>query len=740
MTKTQMSLHRALDLPKLLQQAFNHHRQGRLLEADGLYATILEMEPSHFDALHMRGVLKQQQGNYPEAVRLIGAALKVNPNVPPALSNCAVALRSLKRNEEALASYDRALALQPDFADALNNRGATLQDLNRHDEALASYDRALAVKPDYPEALYNRGNALRKLDRREEAIASYDRALAINPNYVQALNDRGEVLTELNRHVAALQSFTRAVAIKPDYVQALNNHGNALQALKRYEDSLASYGCALALKPDFAEALNNRGNALSALRRYDEAIGDSERLLRLDPNHKYLRGKLLHSKMHCCLWDGFPETVAQIAADVQAGIQSVVPFDLFPVSDSPADQLRCSRDFVRRQYPPSPSPLWRGERYRHDRIRIAYLSADFHAHATAYLAARLFERHDRSRFETFGISFGPEIPSETRTRLKSAFEHFFDVRETSDRDVAKMLREFEIDIAVDLKGFTEHSRTGIFALRAAPIQVNYLGYPGTMGADYIDYIVADRIVIPEDQRRYYAEKVVYLPGSYQVNDSTRRIAERTPARSELGLPETGFIFCSLNNTYKITPSMFDLWMRLLKQVDGSVLWLLEGNTAAPANLRREAEKRGVAPERLIFAPYMKLEDHLARHRVANLFLDTLPCNAHTTASDALWAGLPIVTCFGTTFGGRVAGSLLHAAGLPELITTSLDEYEALALTLAKDPDALAAIKSKLARNRDTCPLFDTDRFRRHIENAYRAMWEWHQRGETPDHFSVESAS
>ncbi len=735
-----MSLQLAMDLPKLLRQAFDCHWQGRLTEAERLYAAIIEVEPGHFDALHMLGALKQQQGDFLEAVRLIGAALRVNPDVPPALSNYAVALRTLNRHEEALASYDRALELQPDFADALNNRGATLQDLNRHEEALASYDRALAVKPDYLEALYNRGNALRKLGRREEAIASYDRALAINPDYVQALNDRGEVLTELNRDEAALKSFTRAVAIKPDNVQTLNSHGNTLQALKRHEDSLASYDRAIALKPDFADALNNRGNALSALRRYDKAIGDFERLLRIDPNYKYLRGKLLHSRMHCGVWDGFPEAVARIAADVQAGTQSVVPFDLIAVSDSLADQLRCSRNFVRDKYPSSTSPVWRGGRYRHDRIRIAYLSADFHAHATAYLIARLFELHDRSQFETFGVSFGPEIPGETRTRLKAAFEHFFDVRGTSDRDVAKMLRELEVDIAIDLKGFTERSRTGIFAQRTAPIQVNYLGYPGTMGADYMDYIIADRVLIPEDERRYYAEKVVYLPDSYQVNDSTRRIAERTLAKAELGLPETGFVFCSFNNTYKITPFMFDLWMRLLRRVEGSVLWLLEGNAAAPAHLRQEAEKRRVAPERLVFAPYRKLEDHLARHKVADLFLDTLPCNAHTTASDALWAGLPIVTCLGTTFAGRVAGSLLNAVGLPELITNSLDEYETLALKLAADRNALASIKSKLARNRSICPLFDTDRFRRHVENAYLTMWKRHQRGETPDHFRVEGTN
>jgi predicted O-linked N-acetylglucosamine transferase (SPINDLY family) len=348
----------------------------------------------------------------------------------------------------------------------------------------------------------------------------------------------------------------------------------------------------------------------------------------------------------------------------------------------------------------------------------------------------LFERHDRARFETIAISFGPHKQGEMRTRLENAFDRFFDVEDKGATAIAQMIRDLEVDIAIDRKGYTENARPEIFAQRPAPIQAAWLAYPGTVGADYMDYIIADRCVIPEDQQQHYSENVIYLPDTYQANDSKRPISDLTPSRAEVGLPENGFVYCCFNQNYKITPPVFDIWMRLLRKVEGSVLWLLESNAAAARNLRHEAENRGVAPERLIFAKRQEHAGHLARHRLADLSLDTLPFNAHTTTSDALWAGLPVVTCLGTTFAGRVAGSLLNAVGLPELITNTSEEYEALALELARDRDALATIKSKLARNRSTHPLFDTDRMRRHVEAAYSTMWQGYQRGEPPRGFAV----
>ncbi|MGP1609654.1 MAG: O-linked N-acetylglucosamine transferase, SPINDLY family protein, partial [Burkholderiales bacterium] len=406
------------------------------------------------------------------------------------------------------------------------------------------------------------------------------------------------------------------------------------------------------------------------------------------------------------------------------------------LSDSAAEQLQCARTYAARKYPVI-SPLWVGERYRHDRIRIAYLSADFYLHATSHLMVELFERHDKMHFEVSAWSFGPDTRDAMRARLQKSFEQFHDVRIQSDTEVAALLRAQEIDIAIDLKGFTDGCRPAIFARRVAPIQVNYLGYPGTTGADYMDYIIGDAEVIPEGHDDFYSERVVRLPDSYQVNDSKRVISGRVPGRAEAGLPESGFVFSCFNNSYKITPEVFAVWMRLLQRVEGSVLWLLEDNAAASRNLRLEAEAMGVRADRLVFAPRLLPPDHLARHRLADLFLDTLPCNAHTTASDALWAGLPLLTCRGHAFPGRVAASLLRAIGLPELITDSLADYEALAFRLATTPALLADIQSRLAQNKTTHPLFDIDRYRRHIESAYITMHERYQRGEVPQGFSVK---
>jgi predicted O-linked N-acetylglucosamine transferase (SPINDLY family) len=373
----------------------------------------------------------------------------------------------------------------------------------------------------------------------------------------------------------------------------------------------------------------------------------------------------------------------------------------------------------------------------HDRLRVAYLSADFNDHPTAYLTAGLFEQHDRSRFEITALSFGQNDNSPARRRLEAAFEHFIDVGGDSDREIAALMRRSEIDIAVDLMGFTKDHRLGVLARRAAPIQVNYLGYPGTTGAPYMDYILADATVIPEDHEAFYAERVVRIPGTYQINDNRRAISQRTPTRGECGLPQNAFVFCCFNNPQKITPEIFDIWMRLLQATEGSVLWLITGIAKAAANLRLEAEKRGVAPERLIFAPKASVADHVARHRLADLCLDTLPYNAHTTASDALWAGLPILTCLGETFAGRVAASLLKAIDLDALITRTLGEYEALALQLARDPAYLATLKDTLIRNHDGSSLFDTQRATRHIETAYQTMIEIARRGEKLRSFNVQ---
>jgi len=723
-------------LRPILQRAVAAHQRGQLAEAESLYRAVLDAAPDHFDALNLMGVLRAQRGDFAAAAELIGKAVALKPHDPSANGNLGKVLLHLGRHAEALARYDRILAANPGAVDALCNRGNALAALGRRDEALASYDRAAALQPGSVDVQFNRANLLIELKHYEEALAGYDRALAVSPDSVDVQINRGNTLRQLRRLDDALASYDRVLAKAGDRADVLVNRGNTLREMQRLEDALSSFDRALAVKPTECAALNSRGNVLRDLKRYDEAVASYEQALALEPGHAEVTRNLRYAKMQCCDWSKVGALETAMIADVEAGTSVENPFSFLWLSSDPRLQQLCARSFVRSKFEPLPRPLWTGERYRHDRIRVAYLSADFHNHATAFLMAGLFEEHDRTRFEVTGLSYGQPSGDEMRQRLMSAFPRFLDVRGASEREIAQTLRDLEIDIAVDLKGHTKEGRLGIFSHRPAPVQVTYIGHPGTLGASFIDYVLADRIVIPPEHQAYFDEKVVYLPDTYQVNDSKRPIADEAPSRTELGLPENAFVFCCFNNNYKITPEFFDVWMRLLRQIDDSVLWLLADNAYAARNLRREAVARGIAPERLVFAERMDLDAHLARHRRADLFLDTLPYNAHTTASDALWAGLPVLTCVGKTFSGRVAASLLSAVGLPELVTETLADYEVLALNLATDPSALAALKGKLTRNRATFPLFDTKRFARHVEEAYTRMWERAQRGEAPAGFSV----
>jgi predicted O-linked N-acetylglucosamine transferase (SPINDLY family) len=757
-------------LAHLFRQGVALHQQGRMSEAEALYVRVVDMQPNHFDALHNLGVLKAQQEKNREAERFISAALRLRPQSSEALSSLGNVLSAAKRYEEAIAAFNKALASNPRHVGALLNRGNAQSGAKRYQEALASYDQALSLMPGNAAVHHNRGGILRELGRNQEALESIERALALAPGFAVAHNSRAMALIDLGDFGEALASSRKAIALKPDYADAYRTIGKALLGLHRHEAALASYQNALAIKPDLAEAWVGAGIALFELRRYDEALAAYRKALAIDaelaeawlgvgsvffklkryeqalpaferalatkPDLEYARSIRLFASMQICDWRGLDSECRQLLSAVRNGQSAAFPF-VMNITGTPADQLGAATLYITKWHPPARDPLWWGEKYSHDRIRLAYLSADFHDHATAYLMAGLFEQHDRSRFEITAFSFGPAVESEMRSRLQRSFERFVDVQAQRENEIAASIHGQQIDIAVDLKGFTRSARTHIFALRPAPIQVSYMGYPGTMGADYIDYIIADRFVIPEDHRQWYSEKIVYLPDSYQANDSKRRIADCAPTRAEAHLPQTGFVFCSFNGVYKITPELFSIWMRLLREIDGSVLWLIEENATAVNNLKREATQRGISPERLVFAPKIDNAAHLARYRLADLFLDSLPCNAHTTASDALWAGLPVLTCLGSTFAGRVAASLLSAVGLPELITSSPDEYEALALKLARERAFLASVREKLKKNRLTYPLFDTQRYTRHIEAAFATMWEIHERGEPPCSFAVD---
>ena len=708
----------------------------RPAEALASYDKAIALKPDYAEAHINRGNALMDLKRPAEALASYDKTIALKPDYAEAHSNRGAALMDLKRPAEALASCDKAIALKPDYAEARCNRGAALMDLKHPEEGLASYDKAIALKPDYAEAYNNRGNALRDLKRSEEALASYDRAIALKPDDALAHHNRGNALRDLKRSEEALASYDRAIALKPDDALAHHNRGNALRDLKRSEEALASYDRAIALKPDDARTHHNRGNALKELKRLTEALVSYDRAIALKPDLEFLYGNLIHTKKRICDWSNLEAQIAQLVHKIDRAEKVSQPFPVLAVTNSAELQRKAAEIYALARYPLNNTLPKIAKRQRRNKIRIGYFSGEFRNFATAFLFAELFEIHNRSLFEVTAFSFGIDTRDDMRRRLEAAFDKFLDVRNRSDRDVALLARNLEIDIAVDLGGFTRDGRMGIFSVRASPVQVNYLGYAGTTGTEYIDYLIADPVLIPASYQKYFSEKIVYLPNSYQVNDRKRRIADKTFTRAEVGLPEEAFVFCCFNKNYKIVPEVFDCWMRILKQVDGSVLWLFEENTKAMSNLRKEAEIRGVNPERLVFAKRMPLPDHLARHRLADLFLDTLPYNAHTTASDALWAGLPVLTRIGETFAGRVAASLLNAIGLSELITSTPQAYEALAIELATNPEKLAAIKRKLANNRLTTPLFDTQTFTRHIEAAYTMMYERYQANLPPDHIHV----
>lgn len=692
-------------------------------EAVESYDRAIAIRPAHSDAQNNRSVslalLQQQQMLSQGRSRNIAA----DSDGEDAWYSRGNSLYELRRLQEALECYDRVIALNPNHPGAFYSRGNTLYGLKRAHEAAISYEKAIALNPQHTDSYNNRGVALYELKRYSEALESYEKAIALNPQYAGVYSNRGVVLYALQQYQKALEAYQKAIELNPRHADAYSNRGLVLRELKQYQEALECYDRALEINPQHAEAWNNRAEALYALKRYEDALASYDKALALNPDGTFWLGMQMLVKMKICDWHDYDALATGLAEKVKRRQKVAAPFIVLAMMDALVLQQVAAEILVEARFP-SNSELPAISKYAgHEKIRIGYFSADFYNHATAYLMAEMFERHDRSKFEFTAFSFGPDSQDEYMRRVSKACDRFVDVRHLSDRQVAELSRTLEIDIAIDLKGYTTDARPGIFSYRTAPTQVNYLGYPGTMGADYIDFLIADPVLIPESSRKFYNEKIVYLPDSYQVNDSNRVVSDKVYTREELGLPETGFVFCCFNDNYKITPSTFDCWMRILKQVEGSVLWLLEDNAAAARNLRMEAVQRGVNADRLIFAKRLSFNEHLARQQRADLFLDTFPCNAHTTASDALWVGLPLLTRSGESFASRVAASLLQAMQLPELITTTEEEYEARAVELAHNSKELKKIVQKLKKSRKTTPLFNAERFTRNIEAAYLKMYE-----------------
>jgi predicted O-linked N-acetylglucosamine transferase (SPINDLY family) len=746
-------------------------QQGRAAEAAAAHRQAIALRPDHAAAHFALGNALKQQGDFGAAIAAYRQAAKLNPASAEAHNNLGVVLQRVGRLDEALAAYREAaarqpayaqahfnlgvvlhekrdfdaaaaayrdvIALRPEIADAYNNLGSVLQDQGRLDDALTAFEEATRRRDDYAEAHFNRGVVLRLQGNLEPALVAFQQAIARRGDYVEAINNAGIVLQELGRLDDALATFEEILRLRPAHAEAYNNLGAVLLGQGRADAALGALQKSLALRPDYPEAFYNLGNAWRELGKLEGAIAAYQSALRLRPDDPDAFSQLVYHRWRACDWTDYATDQARLRDLMRGGTARVPPFYLLATPASPAEQLACARRWAKPIMPPSQDTFRHAAPRPHDRIRLGYLSADFRQHATAALAAELFERHDRERFEVVAYSYGPDDASPMRARLTRAFNRFVDVRALSHRAAAQRIHDDEIDILIDLKGYTQHARPQIAAYRPAVVQASYLGFPATMGADFIDYVIVDEFVAPMSEQPAFAEKLVHLPGCYQVNDRQRAIAASAPSRADCGLPRDGFVFCSFNNAYKITPEFFSCWMRLLAAVPDSALWLLASNELVGRNLRREAERRRVDPDRLVFAPRAPLAEHLARHRNADLFLDTLPCNAHTTASDALWAGLPVLTCVGTTFAGRVAGSLLAAIGLPELIAPSLVDYERTALALARDPHKLAGMRERLARERVSSSVFDATRTTRNLESAYAAMWRRWYSGESPAAFRVE---
>lgn len=707
---------------------------GRYDEAVACYDRALEITPDHPEALVNKGNALKETDRTEEALACFDLAISRHSSCDKAYFMRSIALIQAGRHEEALETVNTALKLHNDDAGMVCAKAVLLLDAGEYDAALSEFDRSLKLDPANAHTWNYRASLLRKMNRPYDALDSYDRAIGLWPGFIQAHVSRATVLRDLKRYDEAFASYGHVLSLDPANIAAMNDMGITYRELGRYQEAMDNFNHALKVDQNNVSVLFNRGQTYSVLRQEKKAADDYDLAYKLDPDYANLAGRRLYTKMMLCDWS-VCDDIPGFLEKIRTGEVESQPFMLIALPSTPEDQLICAKKHVAEKCPPLPA-LWQGQRYDHDKIRIAYLSADLYRHATSYLMAGLFEQHDKQAFETFAFSYGPNDQSELRARLEASFTEFNDVAARSDGEIAQMILEREIDILVDLKGYTSNSRVNIVAHRPAPVQVSYLGYPGTMGAPYIDYFIGDRRTVTPEIEKFFSEKIIYMPGSYQVNDDQRFLPEAVPDRADYGLPEEAFVFCSFNNSYKIMPEIFDIWMRLLKAVDGSVLWLFEGNDGVAENLRREAGQRDVDPARLVFAPKVKLEEHLARQQCADLFLDNIPCNAHTTASDALWVGLPVVTCTGNTFAGRVAGSLLHAHDMPELITDNLEDYEKLALDLAQSPDKLAAVREKVIAHRKTAALFDTKRFARHLESAYKTIRQKHQDGEEPASFDV----
>ena len=686
---------------------------------------------------NLSGVCYKSVGELASSAKMFETAVNIKPDYFEAHKNLGLVFKNLGQVKESIDSLNMAISIKSDYFDAHYNLAIILKELGRYDQALKSYQKAISINPNFVNAYNNLGNLYLDLGREDDAINSYSRAIQINPNFAQAHNNLGNLFTDIERYDEAIQSYKKAIKSNPQLSEAINNLGNLFKTLNQLDNAIDCYKKAIVISPHFAEAHFNLGMIYKKTNKKEKALIYFEHAWSLKPNMDYILGDLLSAKSNFCMWDDYYALIDELKLKIYNNKKVVSPFNLLGLIDDPSLQRKAAEIFTNHQYPKK-NALPKIQQYqKHHRVRIGYFSADFHNHATMHLMAELFELHNKSLFEIIAFSFGPDKKDVWRKRAVNSFDKFIDVRHKSDLEVSLLSREMEIDIAVDLKGYTRDCRPKIFAESCAPIQVSFLGYPGTMATEFIDYLIADQTLIPKEKRVHYSEKIAYMPYSYQVNVSDRGVSKNVVSRDEYGLPKKGFVFCCFNNNYKITLPVFRIWMRILEAVEDSVLWLLENDSITTENLIKEASNFGIHKGRLVFAKMAPVEDHLSRIRLADLFIDTLPCNAHTTASDALRMGVPVLTCLGESFASRVAASLLSALKLHSLITNNHSEYESLAIELATQPKKLKALKDILAINVSSETLYNSKLFTQNLESAYMQMYDRHNKGLAPEHIYIE---
>ena len=719
-----------------LEYIGNLFNQGQLQPALILATEMLERYPHSSTLYNIVGASNAGLMNYAAAVNSYKKALKIDPAYADVYNNLGISQAAQGDIEAAIDSYKRAIKIKQNFAEAYNNMGISLKHKGLLEAALESYQEALKIKPDFADAYRNMGNALVDKDESEAALDSYREALKIKPDFAQANFAIGIVLRAQGNIKVAIDNFKRAIAINPDYDEAYLNLGMTFEIKGDLEEAMSNYDQTIIINPSYAEAHYRKGNVLAQTGALDAAIEQYKMALKINPDYQIVRANKLYYQASICDWAAIEQDRGLIAY-LGTSTEPVNPYAIMSFEDDmEAHRLRSeifSKD-LHKHITRLPSHV--RPRQKPHCLRIGYFSSDFREHAVAYLIAKVIETHDRGHFEVYGYGLGSTKNSDMRKRLISAFDVFKDVSDMTEKDVALLAHQDKLDIAIDLNGYTEGMRSGIFAYRAAPIQINYLGYSGTMGTDCIDYIIADSMVIPSDYEHYYNERILRLPNTFMPTDNTRLMSTRPITRSEMGLPEVGFVFCCFNNNFKVSAHEFDIWMRVLLKTEGSVLWMRNSNSWSEGNLRMHAQNRGVDPSRLVFAGRVSMDEHLARHKLADLFLDTFTYNAHTTASEALWAGLPVITKAGIGFSARAAASLLRSIDLSELITESEEEYEALILHLTINPALLKQIRKTLTNNLLSKPLFDTELYTKHLEDGYKQAYSLYFEGKPPKSIDV----